>query len=328
MTPKRSLLQIAGGALLLACGILQLEGRQLESLSTPPPPSAAAGGSQIITPEGDVTLFVRVTDKKGVPITGIKSTEVRLFENGREQKIESFTYDSSNGVIIGVLVDVSGSRHQDEKAQKKEISAISDFLDNGLSTQDAAYIAAFNERIYLATDLTKKREDFDRGLQKIVAFVPRGSTALYDAICSSADAQLPGQSRHRALLVLSDFDENGSKHTLDETIRKVQETGTDLFCLVDDMSSYTQWSKKTRRRAEENVKELCDETGGTVFRFDSMDALKSALQHIKSDLHGFYIIRYQTTDKTHDGKHRKLKVVVERKNVRITGSHGYFAPKD
>jgi Ca-activated chloride channel homolog len=287
--------------------------------------------SQTLTSESsnsNVTLFAHVTDKKGVPVTDLKESEIHIFEDGVEQKIVSFKFDTLTPTILGILVDISGSRQVDMKAQEKELDALSDFVGDALPQQDEAYITAFNEKTYAIAALTRKPDELKEGIQRLKQVRPLGETRLLDSIYSTSAMPLPDQSARRALLVLSDFDENSSKHSLDDTIQELRFTNTQLYCLVDGMSVSMEMSKKSRKNASEVSRELCEETGGLDFRLESMDSLRSALEQVKLDLRGFYVVAYQSANNPHDRKRRKLKVKVSRKDVRVITSEAYVAPRD
>src|SRR6266568_3651713 len=161
-------------------------------------------GVQAASQNDAVTLFITVTDKKGQPATDLTKANMHVFEDTMEQVVDSFQYDTSTAVFLGVLIDISGSS-RDEKGREKKLGALSDFLHTGLRNQDAGFIIAFRDEGFLLTDLTNSRQDFDQALSKIERYQPHGSTSLYDSIYAAADADFHGRSGRRALLILSDF---------------------------------------------------------------------------------------------------------------------------
>lgn len=310
-------------------------GLSLAAPVLPQPPSAPGLSSaerpgiprQTSSAKGKAAIFVTVTDEKGQPVPDLREEEIQVFEDGRKQQIESFARDSATAVLAGILVDISGSR-RDEKTRTAELNALSRFLHTSLRVQDGAYIAAFGDQMFLLTDLTNNTVDFDRALHQIALNQPRGSTSLFDSIHRMAGTQFPGRWGRRVLLVLSDFQDNASRHTIEETIQKAQETDAAIYCLVDGMSPEAQSSKRASKKGLQAAEEIATQTGGRVLVFDSADALAPALEQVKSDWQNFYLIRYGSAKGVHDGRRHKLKIVLTRKEASVMSPSARYFSKD
>jgi Ca-activated chloride channel family protein len=308
----------------------------LDSAQAPPTQPAAAAGSPTVNEpttrqgaqptDGDnlVTLFVSAKDKKGQAVNDLTPDEIHLYEDKVEQTIESFVIDSSMAVHLAVLIDVSGSRN-DKKNEKVERNAVSDFLHTALHDGDAAAIIVFSDRFSLVTDLTGDQKEFDRALEKIAAYKPHGSTALYDTILAVGRGRIPGRLGRRAIVILSDFGDNASVHRRTDAIQAAQESQTAIYCVVDEMTYESKHEMKLGRQA---AAELADQTGGETLIVDAPVSLASVLKQLKSDLHNFYVLRYQPTNSVHNGKIRGLRLETSRKGTTLVATKGYFAPKN
>jgi Ca-activated chloride channel family protein len=288
---------------------------------------SAPKDAQVAAPDNVVTLFVSATDEKGLAVSDLVPAEIYLSEDKVEQKIESFVLDSSTPVVIAVLIDMSGSR-RDEKSRQAEHAALSEFLHTALRNVDTAGILVFNDEIFVLTELTSDIHEFDRVLHEIAKYQPHGATALFDAIFSAAGARIPGRSGHRALLVLSDFDDNASRHSSTEAIQAAQRTQSSIYCLVDQMMPEAKASKRGARRPPQSAEKLSKQTGGEALVFDSQQSMASAFEWVKAHLHDAYVLRYRTTNSAHDGKFHKLRLETTRKGVRLGVANAYFARKN
>lgn len=292
-----------------------------------PAQKSTASTSQTGPGVAGLAIFATITDRNGRPMTDLTGEEIRIFEDGVERQIDFFAPDSTAAVLAGVLVDISGSR-RDEKTRGKVQDALWEFLHTGLRRQDSAYIMAFGDQNYLLTDLTNNVVEFEGALRKIAVYTPHGSTALYDAIYAAASAGFAGRTGRRVLLVLSDFQDNASRHRVDEAIHKAQETDTAVFCLVDGMSPEAQASKRFSKKARLTAHEIANQTGGGDIVFESQKALVSAFEQVRQNLQNFYVIRYRSSDTALDTKSHKLKIVVLRKGAEVLARGAYRIRRD
>jgi Ca-activated chloride channel homolog len=278
-------------------------------------------------PDNAVTVFVFARDKKGQAVSDLTPDEIHLSADSVEQNIESFVPDHSTAVLLAVLVDVSGSRH-DEKSGKVERNALSNFFHSTLHGGDSAAIIVFSERFSLLTDITSDQKELDQALEKLALKKPWGPTALYDAVFAAAGARISGRSGRRAILILSDFGDNASRHPITDAIEAAHKSQASIYCLVDEMMPGAILSKREEKRGKHAAEELSEQTGGQAFVFGSPESLASAIEQLAADLHDCYVLRFHPTNSVHDGRIHNLRLETSRMGVTLITSKVYFAPKD
>lgn len=282
--------------------------------------SLKQGETQTTAASDTATVYVTVGDEHGVPITDLKREDFVLHENGVPQVILEVSRDTATPLLIGVLVDVSGSTRSESKRQEK-LHEIRRFLDNSIHGPGGAYLAVFSDWLTLVTIVTNDRVTLDDGFSRIQAAGRKGSTALYDGLYSLSGADFHGRSGRKVLLALSDFEDNSSRHKLDETIAEAQRTATTIFPLVE-MNDLEWSSKKLAHRAQKDAKQAAEETGGAAFEIDSVKQLVGALETIQAQLHNSYVLRYHTTGTSKENKPVPMKVAVLRARAVVFAPQG------
>lgn len=180
-----------------------------------PPEQDPAGPVRIKTDL--VTLTLTVTDLYGRYVSGLDKNSFTIFDNNQEQDITYFS-DSDAPVSLGVLFDVSGSM-SGEKIQKAR-KALARFI-NSSHPNDEYFLIAFNSRAQLLLDRTR---DGDAVVQKLTLVNPRQNTALYDAVYLGIERVTRGSHQKRALLIISDGQDNSSRYNFGEVRRLMKES--------------------------------------------------------------------------------------------------------
>ena len=286
-----------------------------------------SGQSQAAHATDVVTLFVGARDKEGHPVRDLTSAEIRLQENGTNQGIDSFAPDEETPVLIGVLIDMSASR-RDEETVQLERAALREFLGTGLRKGDAAYLAVFSDEPFLLSDVTNDQGSLDRAFDKLAQIHPHGATALYDSISALAVAIPPAWSGRRAFVILSDFDDNLSKRPREQATKDAQMAGTSLYCLVDLIPSRARSDIDAVRMRQRVAQELSQKTGGTALTIRSAKDLETGFAALRSDLQNVYALSYRSTKGSHDGKFHKLHLETSRKDVNLLALQAYYSPRE
>jgi VWFA-related protein len=240
----------------------------------PPANTQAAGAGPTATLSVQarlVTLPVTVRDKKGKIVSGLTKEDFTLTEDGRPETIKYLNVDTNLPLTLGLLVDTSGSMRD---SLDRERSASKSFLDQMLvKPQDKAFLLHFDSEVELLEDLTASKDKLERALDQLGPTSEHldsssssddqqngggrqrrihGGTTLYDAIYLASDDLMRKQQGRKALIVLSDGQDRGSKETLGTAIEAAQRAETVVYAIYfkgeDQGSSYNPMNNGGGRR--------------------------------------------------------------------------------
>jgi VWFA-related protein len=280
---------------------------QSNSSQTTPPP-ATAGQAET------AAIYITAATKKGMLIRHLKPEDLTITEDKVPAKIEQISCDRPEPMLMGILVDVSGSRRNDSHL-RAHYDALAEFLDQFLTANDGAYVVAFNDQIYKLSEVTSDRTALSAAFDRLRKYEPHSSTALYDAIKAAAEANFKGRSGHRILLVVGDWEDNSSHVMGDEAMKAGQRTSTTIYAIVDSDDGVQ--SKKSHKRAVEVATRATEETGGLAYVVEEKNDFSKALQAIGGAAVGSCRVAYTTTRNSDGKKGIKLHVEATSKNASI-----------
>ncbi|MEO8042197.1 MAG: VWA domain-containing protein [Acidobacteriota bacterium] len=267
-----------------------------------------------------VTLTLTVTDVYGRYVMGLGKNSFTVLDNNQEQEITFFS-DTDAPVSLGVLFDVSGSM-SGEKIQKAR-KALSRFI-NTSHPNDEYFLIGFNNRAQLLLDRTR---DGDAVLQKLTLVTPKQNTALYDAVYLGLERVTRGAHQKRALLIISDGQDNASRYNFGEVRRLMKES--DVITYAVGIIDAGDAASQVGMQGQAFLDELTSVTGGKSFYPTSDVELDEIFDRISIELRHQYSIGYTPKDFQPDGKWRKVKVRVKppRGLPRLTvrSREGYYA---
>jgi Ca-activated chloride channel family protein len=285
--------------------------------------------ASIIKPGGtmhmDVDLAlvnITVTDPYNRLVTGLDTDNFRVFEDNVEQELVTFSSEDVP-ISIGVIFDISGSMAN--KVSKAREAAIQFFKT--ANPQDEFFLVSFNERAELTSSFTNSIEDLQG---RMMLTVPKGRTALLDAIYLGLSQMRGARNAKRALLILSDGGDNHSRYSENDIKRLVKEADTQLYAVgIFDPLGY-----RNRTPEELNgpslLSEVTEMTGGRVFAVEKLDELPDIATKIGMELRNQYVIGYRPSNKAHDARWRKVKVKIRAPKglppLSVYSKTGYYAP--
>lgn len=267
-----------------------------------------------------VTLTLTVTDLYGRYVSGLTKNAFTVQDQGKEQEITFFS-DSDAPVSVGVIFDVSGSM-SGEKINKAR-KALSRFIATS-HPSDEYFLIAFNGRAQLLLDRTR---DGDAVLQKLTLVQPKNNTALYDAVYLGIERVTRGSHNKRALLIISDGQDNASRYNFGEVRRLMKES--DVVTYAVGIMGNNDASSQLGMQGQAFLDEMTSVTGGKAFYPQTDVEMDEIFERIALELRHQYSVGYIPKDFQPDGKWRKVKVKVKpprglpRLNVR--GREGYYA---
>jgi VWFA-related protein len=279
-----------------------------------------------------VNLFATVRDKNKHVITDLKQDDFKIFEDNHEEKVAFFSKDMALPITLGMLLDTSLS-------EQSNLGAIQDagsrFLHRVLRKGDEAMVISFDTDVDLLADLTDDRQILDRGINKARVNISGGGmiagnpgpvggqneagTVLYDAIYLACAEKLNGEAGRKAIIIVTDADDTGSKVKLEEAIEAAQRTDTVIHILLVIDPRYGGNPGVARK--------LTDETGGRVIFVRSEKNIEEAFDQISEELRSQYTLGYYPTNNAKDGKFRKIKVETNNSDLKVLARKGYYAPR-
>jgi len=267
-----------------------------------------------------VTLTLTVTDLYGRYVSGLTKNAFTIIDNNQEQEITFFS-DSDAPVSIGVLFDVSGSMSGQKVLRAK--NALKKFVASS-HPSDEYFLIAFNSRAQLLLDRTR---DGDALLDKLTLVQPKQNTALYDAVYLGIERVTRGAHQKRALLIISDGQDNASRYNFGEVRRLMKES--DVVTYAVGILDSGDAGSSIGMQGQAFLDELTSVTGGKAFYPTSNVEMEEIFERIALELRHQYSIGYTPTDFRPDGKWRKVKVRVKQprgfQRLSVRGREGYYA---
>jgi VWFA-related protein len=271
-------------------------------------------------PVNEVNVVFTVTDKHGRYVKDLQKDEFRVVDDNKPaQEIRSFAKETDLPLQVGLLVDASNSVRDRFKFEQE--SAI-EFLNQTIRPRyDSAFIVGFDVTPEVTQDFTDNTEMLSKGVR---ALRPGGGTAMYDALyfaCRDKLLKSPKNGpQRRAIILLSDGDDNQSHVTREEAIEMAQRADAIVYTISTNISGMKQKGDKVLER-------IADATGGRAFFPFQIRDVANAFAEIQDELRSQYALSYKPADFKTDGRYRTIEIVAQdRKNLRVRSRRGYFAP--
>jgi Ca-activated chloride channel family protein len=289
---------------------------------TPAPPEQGTevGEGPVVVNTDLITLTVTVTDTYGRYVSGLDKKAFKVLEDKEEQEIEYFSDDDAP-VSVGVIFDVSGSMSGDKIRKARE--ALSRFIQTSHDS-DEYFLIAFNSRAQLLLDKTR---DGDAVLNKLTFVQTRSNTALYDACYLGVEKVTRGTHPKRALLLISDGQDNDSRYTFSEVRRLLKESDVVLYSI--GILGGNDPGSSLGMEGQSVLDELSAVSGGKAFFPNTSAEMDELFERIALELRHQYSIGYRPKNFKNDGKWHKLKVKVTPPRglprLFVRSREGYYA---
>lgn len=260
-----------------------------------------------------VTLTVSVTDKQNGFVAGLKPEEFYVYDNGIKQKI-SFFSDEDIALSIGILLDTSGSL---DKYFSQSLEAVKEFIQTSHPDDDFCFLT-FSKSIKTQAEFA----DGNTVISKLRLPEPEGNTALYDAVYYGLEKVRQGRHDKRALLLVSDGQENSSRYSNSELMKLIREADVQIYCI----GIGTQYASFDT--GKELLQELAVRSGGRAFFPGNAKKLEDAISRIALLLRHQYSIGFYPSNARQDNSWHKLKVKLGTagmpQKLRISAKEGYY----
>jgi Ca-activated chloride channel homolog len=269
----------------------------------------------------EVDLVFTVTDKHGHFIKDLGQSDFALLDDQKApERVFSFTRQTNLPLRVGVLIDTSTSIRQRFKFEQQASIA---FLQQTIKPQtDRGFVMGFDVTPDYKQDWTNNLDQLTSGID---ALRPGGGTALYDAVYSACRDKLLNVARgqepvRKAIVLISDGDDNQSHAYLDDAIKECQRAETIVYSISTNTSP-------SRDRGDDVLQKIADATGGRAFFPKSLEDMPSSFQAIQDELRSQYALVYKPADFKADGSFRTIYLFCLDRKYLVRARKGYFAPK-
>jgi VWFA-related protein len=269
----------------------------------------------------EVSLIFTVTDRHGHYIPNLQQSDFALLDDQKAPaKVNSFHQQINLPLRVGIVIDASTSIRT--RFQFEQQSA-SEFLIQVLKAKsDRAFVMGFDVTPTVMQDWTNNVDALERGIDRLR---PGGGTALFDAIYTACRDKLLDVSRgqepvRKAMVLLSDGDDNQSRVHPDEAIKECERAETIIYAIS------TNWTP-SRGKGDEVLTQMAEATGGQVFFPPSVEEVSNSFQSIEEELRSQYDLNYTPADFKNDGAFRPIYLYCNDRRYQVRAKKGYFAPR-
>jgi VWFA-related protein len=269
----------------------------------------------------EVNLIFTVTDKHGHYIPNLKQSDFALLDDQKAPaKVNSFHQQINLPLRVGLVIDASTSIKS--RFQFEQQSATEFLLQILKARSDRAFVMGFDVTPTVTQDWTNNMDALETGVNRLH---PGGGTALFDAVYTACRDKLKDVSRgqepvRKAMVLISDGDDNQSRVYLDEAIKECQRSETIIYTVSTD------WNP-SGGKGDHVLTQMAGETGGQAFFPPSVEEMSTSFHAIEEELRSQYALTYTPADFKENGAFRSIYLFCNDRRYQVRTRKGYFAPK-
>jgi len=269
----------------------------------------------------EVNLIFTVTDKHGHYVPNLKQSDFALLDDQKAPtKVTSFRQQINLPLRVGIVIDASTSIRT--RFQFEQQSATEFLLQIIKAKSDRAFVMGFDVTPNVMQDWTNNVDGLEAGINRLR---PGGGTAMFDAVFSACRDKLLTQRGpdpvRKAMVLISDGDDNQSRVHLDEAIKMCQRAETIVYAIS------TNWTP-SRGRGDDVLTQLATDTGGKVFFPPSVEEMSVSFKEIEEELRSQYALTYIPADLKTNGAFRTIYLYCNDRRYIARTRKGYFAPRE
>jgi VWFA-related protein len=304
----------------LGAAVLAAQQKPVVPQPAQPPVAQADEPTRIQVDVTRVSLLYTVTDHKGRFVTNLAKEDFEVIDSKLPQDVLEFNAESDLPLRLGILIDTSNSIR--DRFRFEQDAAI-EFLNNTIhANQDKAMLVSFSEQAELVADLISDTEKLATAIRQLR---PGGGTSLYDAVFFACRDKLsqdqPKHKFRRAIVLVTDGDDNQSHYTRDQALETAQKADVVIYAISTNIS-------KVESDGDKVLKYLTAETGGKAFFPFKVEDLEQSFENIANELRHQYNIAYRPEPLKTDGLFHPIELHVRnRKDLVVHVRKGYYALK-
>ncbi len=278
-----------------------------------------------------VNVLCSVRNGQGALVNNLKKDDFILLEEDKPQVIRHFERETDLPLTVGLLVDTSNSQ---VRLIDDERRAASQFFAQVIRPRDTAFLLSFDASAKLLMDRGSSAASIKTGLEKLRDDSPRlrkggtgrpRGTVLYDAVHFASHERLRREPGRKAIVLITDGMDVGSKLRIDDAIDAAQKADTIVYSIYYVDSKAYGGAEWANRRGRSVLLDLSEQTGGRFFRVDRKHPLKQIFNQIQRDTCGQYWLAFWSSDGRKDGRYRRLQVMLREPDLRAQARKGYYA---
>ena len=293
---------------------------------TPPQPTAPPAVSQddsvatIVKRVNEVNVVFTVTDKHGHYLRDLKKNDFKIVDDNKPVlEIRSFRSETDLPLEAGLLIDASNSIRDRFKFEQE---AAIEFLNQTVRRKyDRAFVVGFDATPEVTQDFTDSTEALSVGVR---ALRPGGGTALFDALYFACRDKLlkssPNGAVRRAIILLSDGDDNQSHVTREEAIEMAERAEVVVYTISTNLTG------SGGKHGDKILERIAEATGGRAYVPFQLREVASAFASIQEELRSQYAMSYKPADFRTDGRYRTIEISTRQKGLHVRSRRGYYAP--
>jgi VWFA-related protein len=352
-----ALLIVPGAPLRGQQQTLQQSQKQSQPQTSPQPSAQPQQEPKIAVEANMVTVFATVRDKKSQIVANLTKDDFALQEDGRAQTITYFARENDLPLTVGLLVDTSLSQR---RVLGQERTASSSFIEHTLreDKKDQAFLIHFDYEVELLQDFTSSRKKLESKLDLLETPEMQrasddgsghrhgGGTLLYDAIYLASNDMMMKLQGRKAVIILSDGDDRGSKETLASAIESAQRANTVVYSILfkDDEpfgarggnggggwgghgggGGHRYPQQEQRPDGKKILERISKETGGRLFEVSKKLTVDQIYDQLAQELRAQYILGYVPDKSPNSADYRKIHLVTKQKDLAVQARDGYYA---
>lgn len=284
-----------------------------------------------------VNVMCSVRDSRGALIPSLGKDDFQISEEGKPQEIRYFERETDLPLTLGLLVDVSASQKTLIEAERR---AADRFLTSVLRQKDLAFLMSFGAEAELIQDFTSSLVLLRKGLDELRLSTPPPSptgspvptiykargTILFDAVYLAATEKLRTEVGRKAVVVITDGVDTGSRVRLTTAIEAAQKADMIIYSIYYvDPAAYGGLGY---RPSSSDLRKMSEETGGRMFEVDRRNSLDDIFRQIQEEMRSQYVLGYVSTNQAADGGYRRIEVRTKQRGLRVQARKGYYAVRD
>ena len=267
----------------------------------------------------EVRVVFTVTDRHGRYIKDLKSENFKVIDDQKPAELRSFRSETDLPLQVGLLVDASNSVRDRFKFEQE---AAIEFLSAIIRPRyDKAFVVGFDATPEVTQDFTDNTENLSAGVRMLRA---GGGTAMYDALYFACRDKLLKQEQvgpvRRAIILLSDGDDNLSHVTREEAIEMAERAEVIVYTISTNISGM-------KGKGDKVLERIAEATGGRAFFPFQMRDVSDAFTSIQEELRSQYAVAYKPENFVPDGRYRTIEILAQDKGLKVRTRKGYYAPK-
>ena len=300
-------------------------GSQAQPAATRPAATIAADqpddttGPTIRLGVNEVNLIFTVTDKHGHYIPNLKQSDFALLDDQKApERVNDFRQQINLPLRVGVVIDASTSIRT--RFEFEQQSATEFLIETLKSRNDRAFVMGFDVTPTVTTDWTSNLDALETGINRLR---PGGGTALFDAVYTACRDKLMTERGtepvRKAMILISDGDDNQSRVHPDEAIKMCERAETIIYAIS------TNWTP-SRGKGDQVLTQMAEATGGQVFFPPSVEEMTTSFREIQAELRSQYALTYTPADFKANGAYRPIYLFCNDRRYQVRARKGYFAP--